>query len=165
MKHPLSGLHLEGHCSTELGEHHLFTVNMNRVNTGVWVDLVFFSQECILGKKYYRLKPKDNIKPFWDRKYLVTCIYQTSCCSALSIMLHCLTAQLAGGWNWKSFSFAQFPCKQQKNSVDMPDFTGKVCCEHARSVSSGLKKRNVIWIPTEINQDTFNFSFIQSLLW
>lgn len=70
MKHPLSGLHLEGHCSTELGEHHLFTVNMNRVNTGVWVDLVFFSQECILGKKILSSKAQGQHKTFLGPKIL-----------------------------------------------------------------------------------------------
>lgn len=70
MKHPLSGVHLEGHCSTELGEHHPFTVNMNRVNIGFWVGLVFFSQECSLGKEMLLSKAQGQHKTFSRLKIL-----------------------------------------------------------------------------------------------
>lgn len=57
MKHPLSDIHLEAHCSIELGELHLFTVNTNRMNglsfsfLFLLLFLVFPSQEDSLGKE------------------------------------------------------------------------------------------------------------------
>lgn len=70
MKHPLCGLHLEGHCSIELGEHHLFTVNTNRVNIGFWFGLFFFSQEGSFGKEILLSKAQGQHKTFSRLKIL-----------------------------------------------------------------------------------------------
>jgi len=71
MKHPLSALLLEAHCSIELGEPHLFTTNTSRVNIGLWFWFGFFiSQEDSLGKEFLLSKAQGQHKTFSGLKLL-----------------------------------------------------------------------------------------------
>lgn len=100
MKHPLSGLHLEARCSIELGDPHLFTINTSRVNVVFWVFWYFFShRKTAQEKQSYCPKPKDNIKPFLDRSYLIT--YRLSDKLLFCTQHHASLPDSTAGWRLK----------------------------------------------------------------
>lgn len=86
MKHPLSGIHLEAHCSIELGEVHLFTVNTSRMNgfsfsfLFSFLFLVFPSQEDSLGKEILLSETQGQHKTFSGLKLFnyLKCIKQAA---------------------------------------------------------------------------------------